>query len=418
MTLRTFLPILIALSASVACATSSEPRVETDDVSASGVGGSSASSTVSSGGGGGSPAVEAVVRQVDATYNDFEGGNTCVVRSGSPLCCWGSDVYGQLADGDPSVSYKAVSITALATPVDRLAVGELGFICALGSDRAVYCWGNNVHGAAGIGAASDVVGSPAHVAELGHEVVALSAGESACAIREGGTLWCWGYSGAGQLGNGSKDPAFAPTQVVDLPPVTAVSTRAGAACAVDEAGEVWCWGNNAAGQLGIGFADYDEHTTPAKVETLGGGVVGISSGGGHVCARKNDDKLWCWGGNFGVVPVAAPDLAAGVAEAHAGYGFTCVLDREGAAWCWGEGANGQLGDGAGTASATPVQVTALGHDVVDLSSGTSSSCATKRDGSVWCWGLVPTTTEEASSYLEPTLLPDDFACSSETAPPL
>jgi alpha-tubulin suppressor-like RCC1 family protein len=36
------------------------------------------------------------------------------------------------------------------------------------------------------------------------DVVHISAGHNhACAVRENGTVWCWGYNAYGQLGNGT-----------------------------------------------------------------------------------------------------------------------------------------------------------------------------------------------------------------------
>jgi len=64
----------------------------------------------------------------------------------------------------------------------------------------------------------------------------------------------------------------------------------------------------------------------------------------------------------------------------------CVLAGDGSLWCWGDNKYGQLGDGTTASRTAPVQVTALGSDVVQVSAGEAYTCAVKRDGSAWCWG--------------------------------
>lgn len=44
------------------------------------------------------------------------------------------------------------------------------------------------------------------------------------------------------------------------------------------------------------------------------------------------------------------------------------------------------GDGTTTMSSEPVQVTALGTDVLHVAAGLHATCARKSDGTLWCWG--------------------------------
>ncbi len=54
--------------------------------------------------------------------------------------------------------------------------------------------------------------------------------------------------------------------------------------------------------------------------------------------------------------------------------------------CWGDGSSGQLGNGNGTNSATPAQVSGLSSGVSAIASGDSRACALTNAGGVWCWG--------------------------------
>lgn len=76
----------------------------------------------------------------------------------------------------------------------------------------------------------------------------------ACAIANGSVLYCWGFGGAGQLGNG-KYGAYAelrPQRVSDIDGVEDVVVGTNFTCARKHGGTVSCWGANADGQLALG----------------------------------------------------------------------------------------------------------------------------------------------------------------------
>lgn len=151
-------------------------------------------------------------------------------------------------------------------------------------------------------------------------------------------------------------------------------------------------------------------------------ITDISMGRDHGCAVYADTTMKCWGGNgqgqlghafstptaVSTEPVYVTD-SSGVpitgwvsveasANAPAGKEFTCalkkvaadgvdnpsyydVLDWERSAWCWGYGLDGQLGNGAGASSPTPVRVSEEGrtgmyrYDAYDLVVGGEKACA-------------------------------------------
>jgi len=85
-----------------------------------------------------------------------------------------------------------------------------------------------------------------------------------------------------------------------------------------------------------------------------------------------------------------------VAQLAGGEEQACVLLYSGAVYCWGENNLGELGDGsvAGTNTCetnvacrpAPQPVSGLA-DVAQVSVAALHSCAVKKDGSVWCWGV-------------------------------
>lgn len=92
-----------------------------------------------------------------------------------------------------------------------------------------------------------------------------------------------------------------------------------------------------------------------------------------------------------VLTVADPPAAALASRADgklsALNAHACAVGADGRAYCWGNGASGELGNGASTASAVPVQVSGVG-DVVFVSAGGHASCALQRAGTLACWGTL------------------------------
>ncbi len=63
----------------------------------------------------------------------------------------------------------------------------------------------------------------------------------------------------------------------------------------------------------------------------------------------------------------------------------CAVTTGGAAYCWGQNAAGELGDGTGMASATPVAV-AGGLTWTSVSTGYFHTCGVTEGGVAYCWG--------------------------------
>ena len=135
--------------------------------------------------------------------------------------------------------------------------------CSLKSDGGVWCWGTGNNGRLGNDDDSDkdhpvqVVNGNGSTTFL-DDAIAIIAGDShTCALKQDGTIWCWGYGGNGRLGNDDDSNKDHPVQVVDgdgsttfLRDVIAISTSNDHTCALKSDGTVWCWGDGGPRSLG------------------------------------------------------------------------------------------------------------------------------------------------------------------------
>lgn len=214
-----------------------------------------------------------------------------------------------------------------------------------------------------------------------------------CARRSDGTVACWGFNG-GKLGNGSLESSRVPVPAQGLTGVVELVAGGFHTCARRADGRVLCWGDNQYGQLGIA-GNATVATIPTLVQDLDG-VVELTAGFAQTCARKSDTSVWCWGLNLFAMtrnqgdpsptyprPVRIDSLTD-VAELSAGWYHICARKTDGTVVCWGENGEGQLGNSSKQPSATPLMVPGV-NDATQLSSGSRHTCALTKDG-ILCWG--------------------------------
>jgi alpha-tubulin suppressor-like RCC1 family protein len=290
---------------------------------------------------------------------------TCALASDNVFRCWGDNRYGQLGTGDTASALQPVPVKGLAGTVSKATNGA-GHSCVLTTDGVLSCWGRNLEGQLGIGGTSS---QPIPVVvNLGRTVERLAAGGAfTCAAGTDAVLFCWGANTQGQLGLGSTDAQTKPVQVTALGTRTGRLAAGGAHACVSTAddGQVWCWGDNSSGQLGTG--DTDRRLVPTPVDPQGLGAVKtnqVFAGGSHTCALRDDNTLWCWGGNrsgqLGTGDTQAQllprQVLADVTAAYTGGAHTCAIRTDGSVWCWGNNQYGQLGLDVGSQSASPGRV--------------------------------------------------------------
>ena len=127
----------------------------------------------------------------------------------------------------------------------------------------------------------------------------------------------------------------------------------------------------------------------------------LASGWSHSCEAQDDGTVVCWGQNqFGqlgtgdvvqrfspaqVLVAAASPLQHVVQVVASGY-TSCARKRDGTVWCWGSDSNGQLGDDEPIAQQNfAVQVSGIAN-AVSIVAGYQFGCAILADRTMACWG--------------------------------
>jgi alpha-tubulin suppressor-like RCC1 family protein len=233
------------------------------------------------------------------------------------------------------------------------------------------------------------------VCRAGNVSTIASGNDHVCAIRAGGTVWCWGYNGWGQLGNNTTTSSLVLQQVRGVTNAVEVSASGGSSFARLADGTVVGWGlHYGAGELGDGSM-VTQRLTPVSVVGLRN-IVDLGGGGwAHSCAAASDGRVWCWGynaygqlGDGSTANRVAPGLTAGLStavEVCDGYLHSCARLSDGTVRCWGYNGYGELGTGNTSNSLTPVGVVGI-TTAVEIACGTHHTCARLANGTMVCWG--------------------------------
>jgi alpha-tubulin suppressor-like RCC1 family protein len=362
--------------------------------------------------------------------------HSCGLTASGGAYCWGHGAYGQLGGGAKASSLAPVAVGG-GLNLAAISVGAV-HTCGLTTGGAAYCWGLDYYGELGAGAPSaELCGSEAGECSTtplavagGHSFSSLAAGwEQSCALTSAGAAYCWGTNTYGGLGDGSTASSPTPVQVTGGLTFASIVTGIVFACGLTPAGEAYCWGNNTYGQLGIGSTSPDICNSEACSKTpvaVSGGLtfVALSVGYWHACGLTSGGAAYCWGDNAdGQLGAATTEKCAGLgtvvscsmvplpvnggltfATLSAGSFHSCGVTTGDAGYCWGANADGQLGNGTTTATATPTAIVG-GLTFAALSAvGRWHSCGLSAAGIAYCWGyngLGQLGTGATSSAYEP-----------------
>ena len=314
---------------------------------------------------------------------------------GANVIAWGSGLFGMsgLGTTDNAATPRQV-MQVFPSPVVQVAQGGYNFTLFRLADGTVWGVGRNGTGQLADGTLTDRYWPPQQIAGLSNVVDVAAGWQTGYAVLQDGTVRSWGTNYESALGDGTtyaqKSYSTSPVVVQGVSDAINVAGGSWFGLALVRGGTVVGWGRNNAGQLG----DTTNQQRSSAVSVSGvSNVVQIAATSVAGYALRGDGSIMAWGGNwkgqqgngsatsgsqFTPAPVTGISTAASIVAANQ-TGYALLADKT--MMAWGDGENGELGNGASAASATPVAVQGL-TDVAEIASG----YALKTDGTVWAWG--------------------------------
>jgi alpha-tubulin suppressor-like RCC1 family protein len=296
-----------------------------------GHGGHGGAPTGGTGGTGGSP------DHPTGGHGGTGGGPTCTPNAAS---CEGAVLHVCDANGHPKpdVTCSAVAAcdAAARTCIDaasrpRLSVGA-SRACAIEANGEVRCWGGNYGGQLVPGDTRLLLPTATPVpGAMGAQQVSVGSGQQ-CAVKDDGSVICWGSNDSGELGAPGADSGSLVTAALPAgAQAVEVSTGQRCSCARLSTGDVYCWGSEDTGCLGMGAGPYTPHPTPTAVPGVKDAVQ-IRAGSYYVptCARRASGAVTCW--NMTATPVDVPGVTDAIDVAVARHMVFILSKSQGILW--------------------------------------------------------------------------------------
>ena len=331
------------------------------------------------------------------------GAFSLAITTLGALYAWGAGSQGRLGDGTVVNKSSPVKIGSSSWSAVG-AGGATGYgINILGR---LYAWGWNNVGQLGI---STLVNTSSPVLVSGPASTSWSliagGGQHALAASLDRTLWAWGLGSSGQLGTGTGTTSSSPVQVLVPNQVLSwfqISTSALHSLGIRSDRTLWAWGSSASGQLGNGTLTGQSYPIQIGQSTWNAVAASISSS--H--AIRSDGTLWSWGGNsagqLGILSTTAtssPVLVSGPAGASwsvisSGEQFVLAITTTGQLYAWGQNSSiyggGQLGDLTTVSKSSPVLVSGPASTSWSLVAAAAvHSVGITSLGRLYAWGSNP-----------------------------
>jgi alpha-tubulin suppressor-like RCC1 family protein/sugar lactone lactonase YvrE len=366
------------------------------------------------------------VTSVSGTWSDITqtGIDACGILSTGALYCWGYNTAGEDGVGTTTQYTTPQNITSPSATWSTVSNGWNGHnggdTCAITTGGALYCWGLNTYGEAGVGNTTQYT-TPQQVGNYNTVFLAATSGgnlpgvagaaatcqSAAAAAGLGGTYYAWISDGTNSPSSGTYAFTHSTVPYKDVNGNTIATSWTNLVAGTLTAGIKY----TASGTLESGVDVWTNASTSGGSTSAGSGSTTncsawtLSSGGtkkGYYGTSGATGATWTASGSTATCSTAAylycfqQDGGNSWTSVNQGGDDTCAITTGGKLYCWGQNAYGELGVGNTTEYKTPVQVgtatnwTAIsigGFDGYTGGDGLSASDACGiAGGNLYCWG--------------------------------
>ena len=323
-------------------------------------------------------------------YHGGGGDTRWVAKASGSLYVWGNNGN----HGVLGVNQGPGQLAALSSPTqvgtdttwNKVWAGE-NYAIANKTDGTLWVWGSNDSGQLGQNQGPGQLGPASSPVQVGTDTTWTKSVVGAiahAAIKTNGTLWVWGRNWKGGLGQ-NQNPASvfqvsSPTQVGTDTTWKTIFGTGDTFFAAKTNGTMWAWGRSWGGALGQNQyfpSDTGSRSSPTQIPGTDWAIVtGMLRG----VSTKTDGTLWSWGyqnrGELGQnnnvkyssptqvgTDTTWPKLDAKFNNILNVPSMTGAIKTDGTLWLWGANLSGELGDNTIITRSSPVQIPGTWSDV-------------------------------------------------------
>ncbi|MCC5805087.1 MAG: hypothetical protein JJU00_02050 [Opitutales bacterium] len=196
---------------------------------------------------------------------------TLALKQDGTLWAWGFNSSGQLGVGSTNQSYSPIQVLLAegeGSNSDWVEVSAgADHSVARRGDGTIWAWGSNANGRLGDGT-TDNSSVPIQVGDKTNWAAITAGDAQTLAVDEAGELWAWGSASWGVLGTGDfSGNILEPKRVGEDSDWVAVQTGLRHTLAVKWDGSLWAWGWSTSGQVGDGSTSF--RATPQLIDDSG-----------------------------------------------------------------------------------------------------------------------------------------------------